>query len=73
MAWLYLDSMSSSEEVVLRAWRSKSSLATSESLSLSCRVRFESRRVVISFSSEFWAALASALDSLYFLCEQMCR
>lgn len=67
MAWLYLDSISSKDEVVLRACRSKSSLATSISLNFSCTDRFESRRVVISFSSEFCAALASVLDSLYFL------
>ncbi|KAL1844566.1 hypothetical protein VTK73DRAFT_2295 [Phialemonium thermophilum] len=73
MATLYLDSRSSSEEVVLRAWRSKSSLATSMSRSRSCRVRFASRRVVISFSRAFWAALASALDSLYFRCRRRKR
>lgn len=67
IAWLYLDSMSSNDDVVLRACRSKSSLATSISLSFICRVRFESRSVVISFSSAFWDALASVLDSLYFL------
>jgi hypothetical protein len=68
IAWLYLDSMSSKDDVVLRACRSKSSLATSISLSFNCKVRFVSRRVVISFSSAFWDALASVLDSLYFLC-----
>lgn len=68
MAWLYLDSMSSSEEVVLRACRSKSSLATSMSRSLSCRVLLVSRRVVISFSRLFWAAFASDLAFLHFSC-----
>ena len=68
MAWLYLDSMSSRDDVVFRAWRSKSSFATSTSLSFNCKDRFDSRRVVISFSSKFCAALASVLDSLYFLC-----
>lgn len=68
IAWLYLDSMSSNDDVVLRACRSKSSLATSISLSFNCKVRLVSRRVVISFSSAFWDALASDLDSLYFLC-----
>lgn len=68
MATLYLDSRSSSEDVVLRAWRSKSSFATSVSRSRKCSVRFDSRNVVISFSSELCAALASFLDSRYFLC-----
>lgn len=68
IAILYLDSRSSREEVVLRAWRSKSSFATSVSRSLNCKVRFVSRKVVISFSREFCAALASFLDSRYFLC-----
>lgn len=68
MAWLHLDSMSSSEEVVFRAWRSKSSLATSESLSFSTKVRFASRSDVISFSNEACAAAVSDLESLYFLC-----
>lgn len=71
MAWLYLDSMSSNEEVVLRAWRSKSSFATSVSRSFSCNERIESRSVVTSFSRAFCAALASALDSLYFLCQRI--
>lgn len=64
---LYLDSMSSSDESVIRACRSKSSFATSISRSLCCSVRFESRKTVISFSRAFCAAFASALDSLYFL------
>ena len=68
MAWLYLDSMSSSDDVVLRACRSKSSLATSMSLNFRCIVRFESRSVVISFSRDACAVLPSFLDSLYFLC-----
>ena len=68
IAMLYFDSRSSSEEVVLRACRSKSSLATSVSRSFSCRVRLASRRVVISFSSMFWALAASLLDSLYLRC-----
>lgn len=67
MAWLYLDSRSSNDEVVLRACRSKSSFATSMSRSLCCRVLLDSRSVVISFSRAFWAVFASALDSLYFL------
>lgn len=66
IAWLCLDSMSSRDEVVLRACRSKSSFATSMSRSLSCCVRFASRSVVISFSSACCAALFSVLDSLYF-------
>lgn len=68
MATLYLDSRSSSDEVVLRACLSKSSLATSISRSLSCSVRLESRRVVISFSNPFCAALASAFAFLHFSC-----
>lgn len=52
---------------MFRAWRSKSSFATSMSRSLSCNVRFASRRLVISFSSALCAEFASALDSLYFL------
>lgn len=64
---LYFDSMSSREESVIRAWRSKSSFATSMSRSLCCNVRFVSLKVVISFSSAFCAAFASVLDSLYFL------
>lgn len=70
IAVLYLDSRSSSEELVCRACRSKSSFATSISRSLCCRVRFVSLSVVISFSRVFWAALASVLDSLYFLCAE---
>lgn len=66
---LYFDSMSSREESVMRACRSKSSFATSMSRSLCCNVRFVSLKVVISFSSVFCAAFASVLDSLYFLCE----
>lgn len=68
IAALYFDSMSSSDESVIRACRSKSSFATSMSRSLCCIVRFVSLRVVISFSSVFCAAFASVLDSLYFLC-----
>lgn len=68
IAMLYLDSRSSNEDVVFLACRSKSSLATSMSRSLSCSVLFASRSVVISFSSVFCAAFASALESLYFLC-----
>lgn len=67
MATLYLDSRSSSDEVVLRAWRSKSSFATSISRSLSWRVLFVSRRLVISFSSNPCAWFASLFASLYFL------
>jgi hypothetical protein len=72
MATLYLDSRSSRDEVVVRAWRSKSSLATSISRSLNWRVLLASRRVVISFSSVPWAEFASDFDSLYFLCA-MCQ
>lgn len=67
IAPLYLFSRSSREELVWRACRSKSSFATSISRSLCCSVRFESRRVVISFSRVFWAALVSVFDSLCFL------
>lgn len=70
IATLYLDSKSSKDDVVFRAWRSKSSFATSISRSFSCSVLLASRRVVISFSSVFCAAFASVLDSLYFLCER---
>lgn len=66
---LYFDSMSSREESVIRACRSKSSFATSMSRSLCCNVRFVSLKVVISFSSAFCAAFASVFDSLYFLCK----
>lgn len=69
IAMLYLDSRSSRDDVVCRAWRSMSSLATSMSRSLSWSVRLASRRDVISFSRLLCAALASALDSLYFLCK----
>lgn len=62
---LYFDSRSSSEEVVLRACRSKSSFATSMSRSLRCNVRLESRRVVISFCRVFCAAFVSILACLY--------
>jgi hypothetical protein len=65
MATLYFCSMSSSEDVVLRAWRSKSSLATSMSRSLSVSALLVSRSVVISFSRVFCAAFASVLDCLY--------
>lgn len=68
MAALYFDSMSSRDESVIRACRSKSSFATSMSRSLCCIVRFVSLRVVISFSKAFCAAFASVFDSLYFLC-----
>ena len=71
IATLYLDSRSSRDDVVVRAWRSKSSLATSISRSLSWRVLLASRSVVTSFSSTFCAAFASALDSLYFLCSRV--
>lgn len=73
IAALYLDSMSSRDESVIRACRSKSSFATSISRSLCCSVRFESLRVVISFSRVFCAAFVSALDSLYFLCGESCQ
>jgi hypothetical protein len=67
IATLYLDSRSSSDEEVFRAWRSKSSFATSISRSLSWRVRFKSRSVVISFCRTFCAEAASVLDCLYFV------
>lgn len=70
IAALYLESRSSSDEVVCLACRSKSSFATSISRSLCCRVRLVSLRVVISFSRVFWAALVSFLDSLYFRCKE---
>lgn len=70
IAPLYLFSRSSRDEVVCRACRSKSSFATSMSRNLCCSVRFVSRKVVISFSNVFWAALVSVLDSLYFLCRR---
>ena len=65
IATLYFDSMSSSDEVVLRACLSKSSFATSISRSWSCIVRFVSRSVVISFCNWFCALFASSLDCLY--------
>ena len=65
MATLYLDSKSSSDEVVLRACLSKSSLATSMSRSLSCIVLLVSRSVVISFCKVFCAVFASAFDCLH--------
>jgi hypothetical protein len=68
MATLYLVSMSSSDDVWLRVWRSKSSFCTSTSRSCRCRVRWASRRVVISFCSRFCALLASALLCLYLVC-----
>ena len=68
IATLYLDSRSSSDDVVFRAWRSKSSFATSMSRNLSVNVRFASRSVVISFSSTPCAEFASDFASLYFLC-----
>lgn len=67
IATLYLDSTSSSDDVWLRAWRSKSSLCTSMSRSLSWSVRWASRRLVISFCSVFCALLASVLLCLYFV------
>ena len=67
MATLYFDSRSSSDDEVFRACRSKSSFATSMSRSFSNMVLFESRRVVISLWSVFWAAFASDLDCLYFV------
>lgn len=70
IALLYLFSRSSRDEFVWRACLSKSSFATSISRSLCCSVLFVSRKVVISFSKLFWAALVSLLDSLYFLCEK---
>ncbi len=66
MATLYLDSRSSSDEVVFRACLSKSSLATSISRSRSWSARFVSLRVVISFSKVFCAELASAFAFRYF-------
>lgn len=60
-ATLYLDSISSSDDVVFLAWRSKSSFATSMSRNLSWSVRLESLRVVISFSNAFCCAFASLL------------
>jgi hypothetical protein len=65
---LYFDSTSSREELWLRACRSKSSLCTSMSRSLSCSVRWPSRRAVISFCSVFCALLASVLLCLYLVC-----
>ena len=65
---LYFDSKSSKDDVVFLACRSKSSFATSISRSLSCKVLFVSRRVVISFCKAFWAVFASALDCLHFDC-----
>lgn len=59
IATLYFDSTSSSDEVVFRACLSKSSFATSISLSFITNVRFVSRNVVISFCRVFWAAPAS--------------
>lgn len=67
IATLYLDSRSSSEEVVFLACFSKSSFATSISRNLSCIVLFASRSAVISFSREFWALFASLFDCLYFV------
>lgn len=62
---LYLDSRSSSDEVVCLACRSKSSLATSMSRSFSCIALLVSRSAVISFWREFCALLASVFDCLY--------
>lgn len=68
MATLYLDSKSSSDEVWLRAWRSKSSFCTSISRSFIWSVRWVSRKPVISFCRTFCALLASVLLCLYFVC-----
>lgn len=65
IATLYFDSRSSIDEVVFRACLSKSSFATSMSLSFSCKVLVVSRSVVISFCKVVCAAFASALDCLY--------
>ena len=65
IAALYLYSRSSSDDVVFRACRSKSSLATSISRNFNCRVRCASRRVVISFCKAFWAEFPSVLDCLH--------
>jgi hypothetical protein len=65
IATLNLDSISSSDEDVFRACLSKSSFATSISRNFICNVRFESRRVVISFCRTFCAELASVFDCLY--------
>lgn len=65
IATLYFDSKSSMDEEVFLACLSKSSFATSISLSFSCRVLFVSRSVVISFCKVFCAAFASDLDCLY--------
>ena len=64
MVWLYLDSMSSSDDSVLRCFLSKSSLATSISRSRNCSVRLVSRSSVISFCSAFWALAASLFACL---------
>lgn len=66
MAMLYLDSRSSSDEVVWRACLSKSSLATSISRSRIWSDRFVSLSVVISFSKPFCAELDSAFAFLHF-------
>ena len=68
IATLYFVSMSSSDDVWLRVWRSMSSFCTSTSRSLSCRVRCPSRRLVISFWSLFCTLLASVLLCLYLVC-----
>lgn len=68
---LYLDSRSSSDDVVCRAWRSKSSLATSISRSLNCSALFVSRRLVISFCRVFCTELASVLACLYLVCSEI--
>lgn len=67
IATLYFDSRSSREDVVFRACLSKSSLETSMSRNLSCKVRFESRKMVISFCKVFCAAPASVFACLYFV------
>lgn len=71
IATLYFDSTSSSDEVVFRACLSKSSLATSISLSFITNVLFESRNVVISFWRVFCAAPASFFDCLYLFYDDM--
>lgn len=68
MATLCFDSKSSSDDDVFRACLSKSSFATSISRSFICRVRFVSRKVVISFCNVFCAVFASALACLYLVC-----
>lgn len=71
IATLYFDSTSSRDDVVFLACLSKSSLATSISLSFITKVRFESRNVVISFWRVFCAAPASFFDCLYLFYDEM--